>query len=541
VDRSIKWRALVVALALVAAFIGLYPTLAPKDKATNEPQVPAWWKKILPINTLVLGLDLQGGMHLVLEVQVEKAVDGALERTIEELKLSLLKEKLATRAVNLVEGSRRIEVRLARVEDQDKLNKILDKEYGHLSTSGTVDDEGGLKVTLEPVPRWLTETKENAVRQALQTITSRIDQMGLTEPDIRPQGADRIVVQLPGVKDPEQAKSLLTRVAHLEFKLVDESRTPEAALAEGLPPGTEVLYEMEKNKETGREKKTAYLLKKRALMDGSNITEASVAFDRFNSPYVSLSFNATGARQFEHLTEAHVKKRLAIILDNRVYSAPVIQEKIGGGRAQISGNFSMEEARDLAIVLRSGALPAPVIFLEERTVGASLGEDSIRQGFQAFLVGWLLVVVFMAVYYKAAGLIADLCVLLNMVFTMAMMGMAGATLTLPGIAGLILTIGMSVDANVLIFERIREEIRLGKSPRAAVDAGFEKALWTIVDSNVTTLIAAIVLFQFGTGPIRGFAVTLTIGLTASMFTAIFVARLIFDFFMVKRGVKTVSI
>jgi preprotein translocase subunit SecD len=278
------------------------------------------------------------------------------------------------------------------------------------------------------------------------------------------------------------------------------------------------------------------------MLTGEFVTDARVAIDnQFNQPYVSLNFDAKGARIFERLTGANIKKRLAIVLDDNVYSAPVIQDRIAGGRAQITGQFTMEEARDLAIVLRAGALPAPVEILEERTVGPSLGADSIRQGLNSIIVGMIIVLIFMVIYYRAAGVIADTALVMNILLIMAALAAFRATLTLPGIAGIILTIGMSVDANVLIFERIREEIRLGKTPRAAVDGGFSKATWTILDANITTLIAAAVLFQFGTGPVRGFAVTLSIGILASLFTALFISRLVFDYLLVKVKMKAVSI
>ena len=313
-------------------------------------------------------------------------------------------------------------------------------------------------------------------------------------------------------------------------------------MADGLPPGTEIAYEIVKDPESGDTKKIPYLLRKRALMTGEYVTDARVSIDnQFNTPYISLNFDAKGARLFERITEAHVKKRLAVVLDGVVHTAPVIQEKIAGGRAQITGSYSMQEARNIAIVLRAGALPAPVVILEERTVGPSLGQDSIDQGINSILVGLVAVLLFMLIYYRASGVIADLALILNVLFIMGALAVFRATLTLPGIAGIILTIGMSVDANVLIFERIREEIRLGKTPRAAVGGGFGKAMWTIMDANITTLIAAVVLFQFGTGPIRGFAVTLSIGILASLFTAIFISRLIFDYLLVEFKMKSVSV
>jgi preprotein translocase subunit SecD len=381
-----------------------------------------------------------------------------------------------------------------------------------------------------------------AVDQALETIRNRIDQFGVSEPDIRPQEGNRILIQLPGIKDPERAIGLIGRTARLEFKLVDEENSVEEALKGKMPPGGEILYQEIIDTKTGRMRKVPYLLKKRTLLTGEYITDARVQIDsQYNEPYVSLSFDNRGARLFERITEENIKKKLSIVLDDKVYSAPVIQDKISGGRAQITGRFTTDEARDLAIVLRAGALPAPVKILEERTVGPSLGKDSIDKGFKSMIIAGIVVILFMAVYYGLSGVIADLALLLNVLFIMAALAFFGATLTLPGIAGMILTIGMSVDANVLIFERIREELRLGKTSRAAIEGGYQKALVTILDANVTTLIAALVLFQFGTGPVRGFAVTLSIGIFASLFTAIFATRVVFDFLYVHRRIKRVSI
>ena len=289
-------------------------------------------------------------------------------------------------------------------------------------------------------------------------------------------------------------------------------------------------------------RRTAYLLKDRTLLTGEYLTNAEVRIDtQYNRPYVALSFDDRGGKLFEKITGENVKKRLAIVLDDNVYSAPVIQDRISGGNAIIEGQFTMDEAKDLAVVLRAGSLPAPVQILEERTVGPSLGRDSIRKGLISMAVGGVLVVAFMVVYYGGSGIIADLALILNIILIMAGLAAFGATLTLPGIAGIILTIGMAVDANVLIFERVREELRLGKTPRAALDNGYSRATWTIVDANVTTLIAAIVLLQFGTGPVKGFAVTLSLGIAASMFTAIFGTRLLFDYLLQKRRMKTLSI
>jgi preprotein translocase subunit SecD len=328
----------------------------------------------------------------------------------------------------------------------------------------------------------------------------------------------------------------------LEFKIVDESVNISEAQKGNLPPDTELLYKVEQNPDTKRTSKTPFVLKKRALLTGAYLTDARVEIDaQYNEPHVSLTFDKKGARRFAEITGENVKKRLAIVLDNKVQTAPTIQEKISGGAARITGRFTTEEARDLAIVLRAGALPAPVKILEERTVGPSLGADSIQKGLFSMYIGGLLVVLFMIIYYKGSGVVANIALCINILLIAG--GLAGfqATLTLPGIAGIILTIGMAVDANVLIFERIREEMALGKTPRAAVDAGYERATLTILDANVTTLIAALVLFQFGTGPVKGFAVTLSLGVVSSLFTALILTRSIFDYFLINRKVKQLSI
>jgi len=328
----------------------------------------------------------------------------------------------------------------------------------------------------------------------------------------------------------------------LEFKLVDEEHSLEEALKGNVPEGSFIAYGWKVDPESGRRQETPYLLKSKAMITGDALENAQVKIsDRFGEPHVALKFNAHGAADFERITGENVKKRLAIVLDGVVHSAPTIQEKISGGQAQITGSFTMEEARDLAIVLRAGALPAPVKILEERTVGPSLGQDSIDMGLWSSIISGILVICFMIFYYKLSGIVADIALILNLVLLLGALAAFKATLTLPGIAGIVLTIGMAVDANVLIFERTREEIRTGKTPRAAIEAGYNKALLTILDSNVTTLVAALFLFGFGTGPIKGFAVTLTIGIIVSMFTAIFVTRILFDYFIWNRKISSISI
>ena len=340
------------------------------------------------------------------------------------------------------------------------------------------------------------------------------------------QGKHRILVQIPGYEDTAHAKQLIGRTAQLEFKLVDEKGDLDKAMSGSLPPGDIIMYGPEQMR-NGQSYRQPYLLKKRTLLSGTEIADARVSIDsRFNEYAVTLKFNSKGARKFDKLTAAHVGERFAIILEGVVNSAPVIRERIAGGSAQITGSFSPAEAHDLAIILRAGALPAPVKVVEERSIGPSLGQDSIDQGMNSIIVGCILVLIFMAVYYRMFGMVANVALIFNMLLILAAMSIIGGTLTLPGIAGIVLTIGMAVDANVLIFERIREELHLGKTPLAAIDGGYDKAFSTIVDANITTLIAAIVLFQFGSGPVKGFAITLSVGILASMFTAITVTRAI---------------
>ena len=522
--KNFSWKLILVFAVIVAAFIYVLPTFK-----------PTLW----PHKQINLGLDLQGGMHLVLEVDTFKAVEGQVERILEEIRDRLRKEQLRKVTLDRIDANR-ISAKIENAEALDKFNAILKEDFDFLERKPRTD-AGVSTITLEMPAKESEEIAKLAVDQALETIRNRIDQFGVAEPDIRRQGENRILIQLPGIKDTDRAKDLIGRTALLEFKLVDDTDDVNAAVKGNVPAGKEVLYQVHQDPESGKTSKVPLLLKKRTLLTGAYLTNARVDFDQFNVPFVSISFDKKGARIFEGITGENVNKRLAIVLDNTVASAPVIQEKIAGGQARITGNFTLEEAKDLAIVLRAGALPAPVKILEERTVGPSLGADSIREGLISTLVGGILVVLFMIVYYKGAGVIADVALILN-IFLIAG-GLAGfqATLTLPGIAGIILTIGMAVDANVIIFERIREELALGRTPRAAIDAGFDRATLTILDANVTTLIAAVVLFQFGTGPVKGFAVTLSLGVIASMFTALVLSRMIFDYVLMGRKVKTLSI
>ena len=503
--------------------------------------IPTFRPEIWPHKKINLGLDLQGGMHLVLEVNSEKAVEAAVERNFQEIRELAKKNQIQNVSVDRP-GPLKIAVQVQGKENIDKFKSFLDKDLRDLRITNRREEPDQFAAVLDLPDKESDHIKKLAVDQALETIRNRVDQFGVSEPDIRRQGDNRILIQLPGIQDTQRAKELIGRTALLEFKLVDEAHDVNAAVQGNVPPGSEILYKIDEDRATKRTSRTPFLLKKGTLLTGASLTDARVQLDsQYGEPYVSIEFDRKGARAFERITGENVSKRLAIVLDGKVYSAPTIQEKIGGGKARITGRFTMEEARDLAIVLRAGALPAPVTVLEERTVGPSLGYDSIRQGMFAMAVGGALLLVFMALYYKLSGLLADFEVLLNIVLTAAGLAAFGATLTLPGIAGTILSVGMALDNNILIYERIREELRLGKTPRGAVDAGFDRATLTILDANVTTLIAAAVLYQFGTGPVRGFAVTLSLGVVASIFTAVVVSRLVFDYILNTQKVKTISI
>ncbi|MBN2034389.1 MAG: protein translocase subunit SecD [Deltaproteobacteria bacterium] len=529
--KQLRWRLAILGVLVFFAFLYLFPTLSK--------ELPGWWSSFLPQDKIHLGLDLQGGVHLILEVEVNKAVETHHERVAEDLKHDLRKNKIRYTDIKRI-GIQGVELTFMRKEDQQEIEKLLEINYPDYEVDSGKAGENVLLMILNQ------KAKEHLMRlaadQALETIRNRVDQFGVSEPDIRPQQPYRILVQLPGIKDPKRAIELIGQTALLEFKLVDEENSVEDALRGIVPQGSEILHQSAFDPKTGRKTNVPYLLKRRAVLTGDSLTDARVQIDsQYGDPYVSISFDARGSRIFERITGENVGKRLAIVLDNNVYSAPVIRDKISGGKAQITGHFTMNEAKDLAIVLRAGALPAPVNILEERTVGPSLGKDSIRKGFLSMVVGGLLVILFVALYYKLSGLIADLALLLNLPLMMAGLAFFGATLTLPGIAGIILTTGMAVDANVLIFERIREELRLGKPVRGAIETGYSRAMVTILDSNVTTFIAALVLFQFGTGPIKGFAVTLSIGLLASFYTAVFFTRIIFDYLYIQKKWKTISI
>jgi SecD/SecF fusion protein len=506
-DTRLKWRIILILTVISVSCFYLAPSIF---------KLPSWWESTFPSKKISLGLDLQGGMHLLLEVESEKALSNTVDRIVSDLKDILLKERIPFRQVDRVETDKLL-VELLDPAYKEDFGELLEERLPNLEKLTFDEEEGIVAYTLGLTSENKEYLKRLAVDQGLETIRNRIDEFGVSEPTVQKQSGDRILIQLPGIKDPKRAIDLIAKTALLEFKIVNDDYDVTTAVKENKPPpGCEILYSKREDKKTGEITKKPFLLKKRTMLTGEHLINARVNFDQFNMPYVGIAFDSSGAKRFERVTGENIKKRMAIILDNNVYSAPVIQDKISGGRAQITGNFTMDEARDLAIVLRAGSLPAPVRILEQRTVGPSLGQDSINQGVKSILIGGAVVVVFMMIYYLLSGAIANAALCLNILIILSALAAFKATLTLPGIAGILLTIGMAVDANVLIFERTREELRTGKTPRAAIEGGYAKALVTILDANITTLIAALFLFQFGTGPIKGFAVTLTIGLTAKI-------------------------
>ncbi len=493
---------------------------------------------ILP-DKIHLGLDLQGGIHLVLEVEANEAVENAAETYVEQIKDALRAKKVGFTKVAKT-GKWDIEVILPASEQLNDFNDSIKGDFPWLKPATTETTPDGTRVLLTLDQKKINDLETMAVGQALETIRNRIDQFGVSEPDIRPEAGDRILVELPGIKDPQEAINLIGKTAVLEFKLVAQNVTDQEMRDNKLPPGVKV-YPMRPSDRNTSETKVA--LEDKTVLTGQYITDAKVGIGgrSFGEAHISLNFDPQGAKIFDRLTSENVGRKLAIVLDGVVYSDPVIKERIPNGTAVIEGSYTDEEAKVLAIALRTGRLPARVIILEQRTVGPALGADSIKSGILASAFGGLGIILFMMVYYKFSGVIADLALAMNILLILALMALISATLTLPGIAGIALTIGIAVDAIVLIYERIREELRLGKTPRAAIDTGYQRATITIMDANVTSAIAALVLYGFGTGPVRGFAVTLFFGLAANMFTAIFVTRIIFDYLLTERRVKELSI
>jgi preprotein translocase subunit SecD len=513
-----RWKALAIILTALVVCLCAVPNFFP------EATVKTW--PAFAQRRMVLGLDLQGGSYLLLEVDANAVKKDKLDALRDDVRRVLRDNKIVY--TGLAAKPDAVEVRITKDADAatalSKLRELSQPLGGLLGSNGQrsleVADAGGGLIRMTVPPAAITDRTRQAVEQSITIIEKRVNQLGTVEPLIQRQGVDRILVQVPGLQDPTRLKALLGQTAKMDFRMVDTTVPPDQAVQGRVPPDSEVLQSAESPN-------TPYVIKKQVLVSGGDLTDAQPGFDqRSGQPIVSFKFNTSGSRKFAQATIENVKQPFAIVLDNKVISAPVIQEPITGGQGQISGNFTVQQANDLAILLRAGALPAPLTIIEERTVGPGLGQDSIESGERAAYVGSILVIVFMLLTYRLFGVFANIAVAINVAMIFGLLSLLNATLTLPGIAGIVLTVGIAVDSNVLIYERIREEIRGGRTAISAIDAGFKRALSTILDSNITTFIAAAVLFYVGTGPVRGFAVTLGIGIVTTVFTAFTLTRLI---------------
>jgi protein-export membrane protein SecD len=513
-----RWKALAIILTALVVCLCAVPNFFPEATVKGW---PAWAQR-----RLVLGLDLQGGSYLLLEVDSNYVKKEKLDQVRDDVRRALRDAKIGY--TGLAVRNDAVEVRISRDTDVPnalaKLRELSQPLGGLLGSSGQrsleVSDAGGGLIRLTVPQAAITERVRQTIEQSIQIVERRVNQLGTVEPVIQRQGQDRILVQVPGLQDPSRLKELLGKTAKMEFRMVDSTVSPDQAQQGRVPPDSEVLM-------SSTSPKIPYVIKKQVLVSGGDLTDAQPGFDqRSGEPIVSFRFNTSGSRKFAQATSENVGQPFAIVLDNEVISAPVIREPITGGSGQISGSFTVQQANDLAILLRAGALPAPLTVIEERTVGPGLGQDSIEKGELAAYVGSIMVIVFMLVTYRLFGVFANIAVAINVAMIFGVLSLLNATLTLPGIAGIVLTVGIAVDSNVLIYERIREELRGGRNAISAIDAGFKRALSTILDSNITTFIAAAVLFYIGTGPVRGFAVTLGVGIITTVFTAFTLTRLI---------------
>lgn len=531
--RFEPWKIITIVVICLLGFAFAAPNILSKDGAEG---LPSW----LPNQQINLGLDLQGGAHLLLEVDIEAVVGEQIESLVDDVRAALRSNDIGY--TGLGRSGQHVAFTLRGPSAETVSAETISAAQATLEDMGPnnlveIDDNGAVRISLSPEA--LQQRRSSVVSQSIEIVRRRVDETGVSEPTIQRQGEDRILVQLPGIDDPERVKALIGRTAKMTFHLVDESTPLNQAVAGQVPPGSVLLYEKDETTAEG-DQGIPVVVRKRVSVSGDNLVDAQPSFQD-NRPVVSLRFDSTGGRKFGKLTTENVGRRFAIVLDGEVISAPVIREPIPGGTGIISGRFTVQSANDLALLLRAGALPAPLTVLEERTVGPSLGADSIAAGKVASIIGLILVIAYMVMSYGGFGLASTVALVVNMALIVALLSVLGATLTLPGIAGIVLTIGMAVDANVLIFERIREEVRNGRSPISSVDTGFQQALRTIVDANVTTLIAAVLLFQFGSGPVRGFAVTLAIGIITSMFTAIMVTRLQVVLWLKRARPKTMAV
>ena len=513
-----RWKYTLIALVCAMGFLLSAPNLIGRDTLAS---LPGW----VPSNQVNLGLDLQGGSHLLLEVDVNTVLEDRLQALVDDVRQTLREARIGYTGLGATKEH--VTVRIRDAADVDRALDVLRELSAPVTTNmfaavperDLAFEEAGGRITISMTDAARVERLNSALDQSIEIVRRRIDELGTTEPVIQRQGEDRILVQVPGLDDPQRLKALLGRTAQMNFHLVDSSTSVMDAMQTRPPAGSVVLPMADGSGGYA-------LIRRRVIVSGDSLIDAQPGFDQqTNEPVVTFRFDASGAKRFADVTQANVGRPFAIVLDNEVISAPVIREPILGGRGQISGGFTVRDANDLAILLRAGALPAPLEVLEERTVGPGLGADSVRAGEIATLIGLAAVVLFIFAVYGLFGLFANLALAINIALLFGVLSLLQATLTLPGIAGIVLTIGMAVDANVLIYERIREEIRAGKTPINAVDTGYSRALGTILDANITTFIAAAILFQMGSGPVRGFAVTLAIGILTSVFSSFTVSRL----------------
>jgi preprotein translocase subunit SecD len=507
-SKSLNYRLVIFILTLVFGVLFSFPTFLQTEKGTK----------------ITLGLDLQGGLHMLLGVKTDEAIKSKIKSIASSIKFFTEDEDIIIDALRIDDES--ISFVLLDEDEEKNIDSMLEK------IPGIKIKKEALSYTLTLSEKEKQSVKEYAINQAVDTIRNRLDQFGLAEPTVARQGKEKILVELPGIKTQEQeqrARELIAKAAHLQLMAVDEKRADRVyamSEEEASEFGDVILPDV-------RDSKTKHLLKEVPILDGSMLIDAKVGFDQANQPVINFTLNSEGAKIFGDFTGKNVGNHLAVVLDNKVYSAPVIRERIGGGSGQISGGFSVEEAHDVAIALRSGALLAPVVLLEKRSVGPTLGADSIKASMIALIAGFVLVVAFMIFYYSIAGLIADIALIVNLLIIIAIMALFGATLTLPGMAGIVLTVGMAVDANVIINERIRELFYQNSSIAKAIEHGYKNAMSAILDANITTLIAAVILYAYGTGPIKGFAITISIGILASMLTAILGTHGIYEYLLPK--------
>ena len=515
----------VIAVCVLGVLLASINLMSPATLAL----VPSW----IPTPRISLGLDLQGGSHLLLEIDMNSVIVERLNSVVDELRPQLIKAHIGYTELGVT--GNQITLKLRDSTQASAVTDIVTKVDSTLQQNS--DGAGG--ITIQFTEQALLARERSAIAQSIEIIRRRIDETGTKEPTIESEGEDRILVQLPGIDNPEHVKALLGRTAKMTFQMVDADVTPDDAQHGALPPGDELLPADPHLQHPGEA--NLYVIKRHILVDGQNLTDAQASFGSDNEPVVTFKFDDLGARRFADATTANVGKLFAIVLDNKVISAPVIREPITGGSGQISGNFNVQSAQDLALLLRAGALPAPLTIIEERTVGPDLGADSIKAGTMASMVAIGLVGIFMILFYGLFGIYADIALFFNLCLLLAALSLLGATLTLPGIAGIALTMGMAVDANVLVNERIREEVRNGRSVMSAIDNGFSRAYATIIDANVTHLIAGAFLFELGSGPVKGFAVTLCLGILTSLFTTTMVSRLLVIWWLRRTRPKTIPI